>query len=168
MRLLFLFGASVLIISCKNSVKGKNGVSFNGPQQYSDYISDRQEPITKGVNDFSAAIQVGADSAEQVRVRTIAAIDKTIAEMKAMPDYNGDTSLRTAAVDLFRFYRKVFFRDFKDLLEISRKDEKNAEDDNRAAGIINKYTLEEEQVDRKFREAEKNFAKLNNLPYQQK
>jgi hypothetical protein len=153
--------------SCKQKPQvGANGVEFTSPQQYNDYIITKQKEIVKDMQDYGNASQVNADSAENILNNTISKLTKIIDDLKGMPAYNGDSSFRDAAVELFTFYKKSFGTDFKEMLDINRKVENDTYDESdiaRFKQIEENISKKESPLDAKLKDVQGKFAKANNL-----
>ena len=95
----------------------------------------------------------------------MAEADKMIEEIKGMPPYKGDSALRDAAVSSFSFYKRVFGKDYMDILEIKKKGPENIteEDMQQANAIVEKISKEEEGYDKRFHEAQQRYADKNNM-----
>lgn len=166
MRNLLLFILlAVAGYSCKQSVKGKNGVSYGSAVDYNDYIVNRQTSLMKSVLEFGNLPDSKMDSAEIFLERYTRQAEKMIAEIKGMPPYKGDSLLRDAAIRSFGFYKRIFENDYRSLLEIRKKGTGNFTEEDIAEGnrIVDKIGKEEENYDRAFREAQENYAKKNKM-----
>jgi hypothetical protein len=150
-------------IACNKPAKGPNGVTYKNAVAYNDYIVSRQSTLIKNVLKFGETARVNLDSAEVLLNQYIPETEKMIVELKGMPAWKGDTSLRSTAVKSFTFYRRVFDEDYRRILTI-RKDE-NAGEEGAAEmnTIVEKISKEEEQFDKDFHNAQKDFARKNKM-----
>jgi hypothetical protein len=164
-RLFFPFLIGFILAACNSAVKGKNGVTYKSAVQYNDYIVTRQSSLIKNVLEFSKIAQTDLDSAESKLRSYVAEADKMIEEIKGMPPYKGDSALRDAAVSSFSFYKRVFEKDYMDILEIKKKGPENIteEDMQQANAIVEKISKEEEGYDKRFHEAQQRYADKNNM-----
>lgn len=166
MRYLFL---SVLIIAgmtaCKQSAKGKNGVTYKSASEYNDYIVNRQTALMKNVLAFGKIADENLDSAETMLNQAVKNAAVMIEEIKGMPPFKGDSSLRDAAVTSFSFYKRVFEKDYHDILTIRKKGQENItqEDIEEANRIVENITKEEEGIDKAFQAAQREYASKNNM-----
>lgn len=166
MRYLFLSMLLVVgLVACKQTVKGKNGVTYKSPTEYNDYIVTRQTTLMKNVLEFGKIADVNLDSAAAMLKKSVIQADKMIDELKGMPPYKGDSVLRDAAVKSFKFYKGVFEKDYVDILNIRKKGEENitAEDVTEVNRIVDKIGKEEEVLDKAFHNAQKSYADKNNM-----
>lgn len=166
MKYFFLSALFVIgLVSCKQSVKGENGVTYKSPTQYNDYIVTRQTTLMKSVLTFGKIADKSLDSADAMLKNGVIEADRMINELKGMPPYKGDSTLRDAAVKSFRFYKGVFEKDYVDILNFRKKGEENitSEDVAEVNRIVDKIGKEEEVLDKAFHNAQKNFAERNNM-----
>jgi hypothetical protein len=156
---------SFSVSSCNSPVKGKNGVIYKSAVEYNDFIVSRQTKLIRNVLEFSKAAEVNTDSAQQKLNTYVNQAEEMINEIKGMPPYKGDSLLRDAAISSFAFYKKVFDKDYREILDIKRKGDENitTEDAERANAIIERITKEEESYDKRFHEAQKSYAQKNNM-----
>ena len=152
------------IIACNNPAKGRNGVTYKSAVQYNDYIVSRQTKLMQNVLDFVKVTETNLDSAEKMLVNYTGETATTIEDIKGMPAFKGDTSLRDAAVRIFSFYKNVFQNDYSRIINIRKKgDEMTTEDIDEMEKIVDKITREEEGFDKSFHNAQKSFADKNHM-----
>lgn len=154
--LLFVFN----LIACKQYVKGKNGISYKSATVYNDYIINRQTSLLKKVLDYSKMANDDLDAAAAVLKQSTEDAEKMIDEVKGMPAYKGDSSLRDAAINSFTFYKQLFRKEYMDILNIHKKEKENItkEDITEADKIFEKISKEEEILDKAFHTAQQDFA----------
>ena len=152
------------IIACNQPAKGRNGVSYKSAVQYNDYIVGRQAKLREHILDFIKAAANNLDSAEKMLAKYTGETATTVEEIKGMPAYKGDSSLRDAAVRSFSFYKDVFQNDYTRIIYIKKKGiEMTNEDMTEMKSIVDKITREEEGFDKSFHNAQKNFAEKNHM-----
>jgi hypothetical protein len=152
------------MLACNQPAKGKNGVTYKSAVQYNDYIVGRQSKLMQKILDFSKAVEINLDSAENMLGRFVNETATNIEEIKGMPVYKGDSSLRDAAAGSFSFYKNVFQNDYSRILQIRKKGaDMTSEDVTEMHNIVEKITKEEEGFDKSFHNAQKNFADKNNM-----
>ncbi len=154
-----------VLIACKQSVKGKNGVSYSSAVQYNDYIVDRQTKLMKNVLEFGKMSDSQMDTADAALRRYANQAETMIGELKGMPAYKGDSALRDAAVRSFTFYKRVFETEYMDLLKIRQKGQENITPDDVAEAnrIVESISKEEESFDAAFKKAQENYAERNHM-----
>ncbi len=149
--------------ACNKPVTGKNGVTYKTPAQYNDYIVNRQTELMRKVSDFGVALGTDIDSASTMLDGFTRQTSTMIDEIRGMPAYKGDSSLREAAIRSFSFYKRVFEEDYMDIINIRKKEELSPDDASEIQRIIKKITREEEGLDKAFHNAQNDFAKKNNM-----
>jgi hypothetical protein len=163
MKYLLLAFATFVIVSCNKPVKGTNGVTYKNPVQYNDYIVSRQSQLMQKVIDFGKAAETSLDSAENLLRGYVKETDVMIGELKGMPPYKNDSTLRDAAIRSFSFYKRVFAQDYMDIIAIRKKDNITDSDVSEMGRIVDKITREEEGFDKAFHNAQRDFAERNNM-----
>lgn len=150
--------------SCNQPVKGRNGVSYKSAAQYNDYIVSHQTKLMQNVLNFVKVAETNLDSAEKMLERYTGETASAIEDIKGMPAFKGDSSLRDAAADSFGFYKNVFQNDYTRIISIRKKGaDMTGEDTKQMQNIVEKITREEEGFDKSFHNAQKNFADKNHM-----
>lgn len=163
-KILFVLLLGTGFIACKESPKGANGVTYKSPVQYNDYIVGRQTTLMKNIVDFSKASQIDLDSAEKMLNGYIIETTTMIKEIKGMPPYKGDSSLRDAAIQTFGFYRQVFEDDYKQIIKLNKTGESITEEGaTKVNNIVEDITRREEKLDKAFHNAQSEFARKHNM-----
>jgi hypothetical protein len=153
-----------ILMACNQPVKGRNGVIYKSAVQYNDYIVGRQTTLMQNILDFGKMAETNLDSAEQMLHRFTNEAGTMITEIKGMPSYSGDSSLREAAVSSFSFYKKIFDNDYMQILNIRKKGTEVSNDDvTELSNIVTRISREEEGIDKAFHKAQKDFADKNNM-----
>jgi hypothetical protein len=165
MKYLFIAILATLgLAACNQPVKGVNGEVYKSATDYNDYIVGRQTAIMKNVMDFVEVSQTNLDSAGKMLDIYVVDIDKMITEIKGMPAYKGDSTLRDAAVASFGFYKKIFANEYKQLIDIRQSGQAETQEGVDAMNaIVNKISTEEEKYDKDFHNAQRDFASKNNM-----
>ena len=166
-RSLFYFITFVWFVAACNTpppATGRDGIKFKTPVEYNDYIISRQLKIVALIDQFANASNVSIDSANAVLERSGTAASSYLEDVKGLTSYNGDTAFKNAAVNSFSFYKRIFEQEYKELLDINAKEEKiTQEDRDRAITITQAITAEEAELDKRFINAQKDFAQKNKL-----
>jgi hypothetical protein len=164
-NLLLLLLTGTAIASCKQAVKGTNGVSYDSAVEYNDYIVERQTNLMRNVLEFGNMNGAEMDTAETHLRRYARQAKEMIVEIKGMPAYNGDSAFRDAALKSFHFYLDIFEKDYLDVLAIHKKGRERitAGDVAEANRILEKIGNEEKAHDAAFRKAQENFAEKNHI-----
>lgn len=163
-KLIVLLIAITTLVACKDSVKGENGVVYKNPAEYNDYIVTRQTSLVNKILEFSRTAQTDLETADSLLKVYAKQTSTMIDEIKGMPSYKGDSSLKKAAIRSFTFYKRVFNDDYKRLIDIrkSRGDEteEGVAEMNR---IVQNLSKEEEELDKAFQGAQKSFASKHKM-----
>ncbi len=164
-KILLLPFVAVLFFACKDKpAKGTNGITYKTPVQYNDYIVTRQTTLMKNIMSFVDVAQSNLDSAETLLDKYVRETGDMIKEIKGMPPYKGDSSLRDAAAGIFGFYKKIFDKDYRQIIHIRKGDDgQSADADTQIEQIVKQIEGEEKDFDNRFQSAQKDFARKNNM-----
>lgn len=150
---------AIFFASCKELPKGANGIVYKNPAEYNDYIIDRQSTVIKNIMAFSRTAKTNLDSAKSLLSKYEIETDSLIVDLKGMPDYKGDSTLRNAAVNLFGFYKTIFGRAYKEMIDIRL----SGGDETAIQTIVERISREQEGLDKSFQNAQKAFVKKNKM-----
>ena len=158
-RTIYLLLLIVLFAACKQTVRGRNGIVYDSPSEYNDYIISRQTAIIKNILALGNTAESDIDSAYSMLDKYTNEASAVINEIKSMPPYKGDSSLRDAAVNSFSFYRKLFNESYKRVLYV-RLAGNDVTDEGAAeiVAIMDKIKREEEVLDKKLHNAQRDIA----------
>jgi hypothetical protein len=129
---------------------------------YNDAIVNEQNKIIEHILAMSNATYDIAES-DQHRLKIIEQCDSSIAIVGAMEPFDGNSDLRDAAVNLFRFYKDIASTDFKRILDILDMDEPTDADYEELDQIDAKIAERELPLDAAFQNAQKAFSDKHNL-----
>lgn len=152
---LFIIAAVVITAACGKKLTAT---------EYNNKIINEQSKVLDLVLDFNAKID--QDSFAQARIlldKTGVQCDSSIKTIEALGDFDGDSAFKNAAIDLFKFYKRVFAQDYKELLDIVEMSEPTEEDYLHAEEIVKKIEDEEKVVDDKIQLTQKAFADKHNV-----
>ena len=150
MKLLLPVLAVLLLFSCQT------------PLEYNDSIIEEQNKITGFMIESGNCLDSDFSLCDALRMKTIEQCGASISLVESMPDYDGNTRLRDAAIALFKFYKAMNENEFKEMIDIFMKGDEITEED-----IAMLTTLEEEisqkevLLDRELDQAQKEFARTN-------
>ena len=163
--LLLLTSIVLLLVSCKNETpKGANGVTYKSAVEYNDYIVARQTTLMKNIMKFISVAENDLDSAENMLDGYVKETGTMVNEIKGMPAFKGDSSLRDAAVNIFGFYKKIFDNDYRDFIHLRKEQDGTSQDiEDRIQAIVKKIEEEEKGFDARFQSAQKDFARKNKM-----
>lgn len=163
--LLLLLMPAAILLACKTEQrKGANGIVYKSAVEYNDYIVGRQTTLMRNIMDFVKVAESDLDSAEKMLDKYVKETGAMITEIKGMPPYKGDSTLRDAAVGIFGFYKKIFDKDYRDILHLrSEQDGTSTDIEDRIQQIVKNVEDEEKGFDNRFQSAQKAFARKNNM-----
>ena len=158
---LLAIGIITLTTACKTSVKGDNSVSYSSAIAYNDSIVKKQQEI------ISSSLQLTSEAdvskAAKIVDESISKITVSIKYLQGMPDWKGNTTLRDRALDLFNFYKELFSKDYKAILEIKKDGQITSEEQAKLIQIQTSVTEKEAKLDTAFEKAQKDFAESNHM-----
>ena len=156
---------SLLLLTCFTAfVLNAQQTSFKDAVEYNDYIVGKQTDIAVLINGLMDIINDTLSTAEQAHAKRTSAIMKMntiIEDVKAMPDWKGNTELRDASVELFKFYRTCFQNEYKEMIDIVYKTDATDDDYARLDTLLAQVSEKEKPMDDKFAAAQAAFAKAN-------
>jgi hypothetical protein len=156
---------TTLLISCSIPVaQGRNGAQFATALEYNNYIIERQSGVIYHIIDLTKMVDVDLQTTETMVNRGVALTDSVLADVKGLSDFRGDSALRHSAIVLFSFYRKVFDKDYREIIAIRKKGDDITEEEYQRLQLIQQgLELEETERDKHFHNAQQDFAARNNL-----
>ena len=144
----------------------------NGTQmtaiEYNDAIVGEQTKITKLILDLVNHIETDLDKCEELRKQTIEQCDASIKTVEGMSDFEGNVRLKNTALDLFRFYKDISSNEYKEMLDILRKEDGiTVEDVDRLGALEQQVGQREVGLDQNFHNAQQEFANKYKLMIQE-
>lgn len=134
------------------------------PVEYNDSIIKEQSKILELMMQMTAEFDNSLDKADSVRVLVINQAKSSQDIVSKLPDYKGNTELRDAALALFKFYEEIHNKEFKELIDIQRKDTAITMEDLVRVEEIQKVISEKESgLDERMEKAQNAFAKEHNI-----
>ena len=164
-KVLFLSFLPFLVLACKSDApKGANGVVYKTAVDYNDYIVNRQNQVMQNIMDFVSVAENDLDSAELLLDKYVIEVGTMVRDLRGMPAFKGDTELRDASVDIFRFYQRIFNEDYRRIIHI-RNGKLDLGDGAEAEveRIVEKIKAEERGKDERFHTAQTAFARKNDM-----
>lgn len=140
--------------------------NFTEASKYNDYIVELQNKIGYKMLEFNERMGEEDATLESVTPYHTALLQTTkdvIADLKKMPAFEGNTSFRNSAIDLFNFYLKTIEVDYKEMMELifaERIDDASLE---RLNQILEQITEEEAVYDENFAREQQAFADKYNF-----
>ena len=152
-----LFIGIILFPSC-------NGSKKMTAVEYNDSIIEEQSKVIKLTIELVKNMDIDLVACEKNRVDIVKQCDSSLVILKQLEPFNGNLQFKSSAVKLFEYYKKVYSTDYKTLLEILNKGEDLTEEDvDQISLIADKVEKEEGRIEDIFIEAQKEFAKQNNI-----
>lgn len=132
--------------------------------EYNNKIVDEQNKIITKILAFYDATAAGSETSEKLRLKASEQCKTSLKVIKALPDFEGETRLRDAAVELLLFYQTMADKSFVEMMEIIEKGEEITQDDlaqleKIEADITNKEIL----LDDELAKAQEAFSKKHNV-----
>lgn len=162
---------SALLFACnsqsKNTENPELAEAYTSPVDYNNTIIEAQQAIVEKMLAFGNSFQGIGDETEKIRKEIITACDESIKKVSALEDYEGNTRVRNAAVALFKFYKQITDKEYKELQDILAKGENITEEDLARIEEINMSITERETVlDNELQSAQQEFASKHNFSIQ--
>jgi len=153
-----LIAFSFLLLTSCNQMKTTSAIEYN------DQIINEQSKVIKLTLEFVKMIDTDLDGCEAKRQEIVKQVETSIGVIEKMEPFEGNSELKNAALDLFRFYKKVYSEEYKMLLEMLTKgDEITQEDIDKITEISGQVQAEETKLDAAFSDAQSAFAKKYNV-----
>jgi hypothetical protein len=152
-----IFG--LFVLSCSSESVSKRAISYN------DAIVLEQNNIVSRIVDMSNALS-DPNLSEKYRINIVKQCDESIAIVSKMEPFEGDATMRDAALDLFGFYREIAANEFKVILEVYVLPELSEQDYNRLYMLEAEISKREEPYDLAFKKAQKAFSEKYKLSLQ--
>jgi len=156
MKRFFFLLIPTIFFACGSKSSQMSAVDYN------DAIINEQNKIIEHILAMSNVTYDIAES-DQHRLKIIEQCDSSIAIVGAMEPFDGNSDLRDAAVNLFKFYKDIASTDFKRILEILDMDEPTDADYEELDQIDAKIAERELPLDAAFQNAQKAFSEKHNL-----
>lgn len=134
----------------------------NSAVEYNDRIINHQNSISVAITEFTDAFandstltQLRAEAYLQIIAYTT---QMAMNDVSVMGAYQGDSTFRDAATNLFGFYLKSVQEEYLEIVRIIYNENATLEDYTRMNEIIDEITLEESYYDAAFTKAQSAFA----------
>jgi hypothetical protein len=141
-----------------------SGGSSAGAVAYNDRIISLQSRIVKSMIDFSKSFDTDDKNAmEKKHAQLLSTIQSAIKEAQTIEGFDGNTQFRDAAVEMFKFYDSIAKKEYKEIMDILKKETPEETDLTRINEIVTSISQREEQLDRKFQVIQQAFARKHNI-----
>lgn len=139
---------------------------FSSAVEYNDHIVDLQNEIGYKMIAFNE--QVGGENSTLEQVQPffddlLSTTRDVIKRLEKVQPWENNKELKSAALELFRFYEVTIDRDYRKMMEIIYKTELTDEDYTALTDILAKVTEDEKGFDGRFQVAQQAFADKYNF-----
>lgn len=146
--LLIFFG------SCNTKESKQDAIDYN------DKIIGEQTKIITLTMEMVKAMDSDIEKCKELRAQIEKQCDESIKVIDAMEPFAGNTKLKSAGLDLFKFYKKTYSTDYKTMFEILDKGaDITPEDVTEIQDMQTRVSTEEMKLDMAFKTAQQDFAK---------
>ena len=161
--ILFIAGLLMLIAGRMNA---QSDTIYNSAVSYNDYIVSVQFELGDAIKTFSSLF--GAEELNEKNIREgysilVMASENCLRKVENLKDFRGNTALRDASIELFRFYERTIKIEYKELMEIQLLVSPSESDFERWEEINKTVTDNEKPFDEKFANAQTEFAREFNF-----
>lgn len=159
--ILSLFSFFVITTSGYAQVK-----TFSTAVAYNDFIVAEQIKIGESIKSFISIFTNSTDTIEihSARKAISTQADSSVNQLKQLSAFKGDTALKKTAMRLFTFYSGIAANEYKQLVWVIFDTKKtNGEKNKKQQEIVKAITEKEAFYDKNFQDAQKAFAKKNNI-----
>lgn len=136
-------------------------MTYSSAVEYNDYIVKKQQDLMNDVIKLSANQDV--NNFEKTINDMIPKIEQSIKDIQGMPAWNGDTTFRNKALDLFKFYHEACTNEFSTVVKSLKDVQTNPDNVTKIQEITTDVSKREEDFDNAIQQAQQNFAKNNNM-----
>jgi hypothetical protein len=156
-------GAVFLVASppaCKNTKK--QAIDYNNK------IVDQQSRIVKSMLDFSKTFDSkDTELMEKKHKELLDVIGAVITETKGLAPFEGSAGFKDAALKLFEFYRDISKKEYKEMIEIFKKEQITQADVDRIDELNDDISAREKVLDDEFQKIQEKFAEQYGIPLQE-
>lgn len=129
------------------------------PQEYNDVIIGEQNKISKIMIDMANNFATDLNKSEVLREQLTKQCQSSVSVLRALPAYEGDTKFRDAGIALYTFYGQISAMEYKEMIDILKKDQIQSSDIDRLTTLEKEITKRETPLDDAFQNAQNAFAK---------
>ncbi len=160
----YLMLSLIFLVSCKHKATNTEESKYKTAVSYNDAIVGQQTKILKQIFQFVEVSDASLDSADHLLDTYGKELEGIILNVRSMPPFKGDSSLRDAAISSFGFYRKIMGNEYKAIIRLRKEGANETEEGvEKLRDIVQHITDEEAGYDKNFRLAQQAFAKKYNI-----
>lgn len=136
---------------------------FKTPVEYNQYIVNEQQKVVNIMISFSNKFNT-TDSLLMVNYNyTKNELKKVLENIRKLPPYEGDESLKNAALPLFELYYSAMDIEYKEIVSLFIKKDFGNKTQERVNSLLQSINEREKLLDVKFKQAQTDFAKKYDL-----
>ncbi|HPH81939.1 MAG TPA: hypothetical protein PL185_05180 [Flavobacteriales bacterium] len=152
---------ALLLPSCSPKRAHAGSIILYNPVEYNDFIVDHQNATIRHMVKLTEAFDSGTEKEIQMQYAALVnRSDSSVAILKQLSDYEGDTLLRNAAINLLVFYNQVFHHEYKEMIDIFLKGDSATDAEiTRLNTIVEKVRTQEDKLNQQLSVAQEEFAK---------
>jgi hypothetical protein len=159
MKYPFLILMILSVVSCNRSLKSRASDPFTSAINYNNYIIERQKSVGGYISSFYKVFNKDTDSAKSILQSALSRMQESLDEIMNMPSFKGDSAFRHSAGNSFRFYVRLFSKDYPEILTLhSKKQGMDEADQLQEERITNQIIRDEDQVDKDLHNRQRDFA----------
>lgn len=129
------------------------------PQEYNDVIIGEQNKISKIMIDMANHFGTDLNKSDQLREQLVKQCQSSVSVLRELPAFEGDTKFRDAGIALYTFYGQISAMEYKEMIDILKKDNIQTSDIERLTALEKEITKREIPLDDAFQNAQNAFAK---------
>jgi len=153
-----LLGALVFIFVAATATAGPTTKDL--AIAYNDKIIALQTRIIKSMIAFSKSFGTGDGKIMMKAHKSmVSTIETTLKEAKKVGPFQGDSSLRDGAVELFKFYNEISKKEYLEIVKILSAGKPSKKGMARMNEIVESITVRENALDKKFQGIQVAFTK---------
>ena len=127
--------------------------------EYNDFIVKEQQLIVNEMRQFNNDDGSNLEHIEQKRLKIVTQCDSSLFKIEQLEDFDGKTSLKNAALELFTFYKTVCDNEYQEMIAIMNKSLITKEDIEKLKLSQEKNKQQEIKLDKQLETAQNEFAK---------
>lgn len=140
--------------------------TFKTPVEYHNFILNEQEKIINTIINFSNQFNTNDSTLLVNYNNTKSILKKSLERLQKLPEYNGDSEMRDAAIPLFEMYYDAMDVEYKEMVDLFIKKDFGKKTQERVNFLLNSINEREKKLDVRLIDAQTNFAKKYNLNIQ--
>lgn len=154
LSILFILLAGFVFVNAQGVGQTNRAIAYN------DMIVEEQNSIALRVSKFMDHITIPNEPEAQNALTAFQEqTDLAVRNVQRMEPFEGNASLRDAALELFKFYNKVSKDYYPDILKVIFNANPTKEEQQRLNTVLSMMAEEEQLMDKRFKDAQAAFAR---------